>query len=428
MMVEQANWYRVSAGPREVTEPLTDRIEADVAIVGGGFTGLSAALELAKRGYRTVVLESKTIGWGASGRNGGQIATAYNPSMAQLSNWVGKEGAKNLWDMAQEAKDLIRQRVDTHGIDCDLKSGTVIGALKPRHERELRETLAEWGDDYGYQDARWVDKGEIGSLVDCPRYTSGVFDGGGGHLHPLNYAQGLAKAAQEAGAQLFENSEVIDVSTGANPSVTTNQGRVDARYVILAGNAYLPALGAQSERIVRSRIMPVGTYIIATEPLDESTAHRLMGADAAVLDCNFVLNYYRLSADRRMLFGGKVSYSQLEPPNLAASLRRTMVHYLPSTADLDIEYCWGGNVAITINRTPHFGRLADNVYFAHGFSGHGVALTGMAGLLMAEAIAGTAERFDVFARIPHRAFPGGQALRMPALVLAMIWYRLRDLL
>ncbi|MEO1248782.1 MAG: FAD-binding oxidoreductase, partial [Pseudomonadota bacterium] len=283
-------------------------------------------------------------------------------------------------------------------------------------------------DDYGYQDARWVDNGEIGSLVDCPRYTAGVFDGGGGHLHPLNYAQGLAQAAQDAGAMLFENSEVTDVSLGANPSVTTDKGRVDARYVILAGNAYLPALGAQSEQVVRSRIMPVGTYIIATEPLDESAAQRLMGADAAVLDCNFVLNYYRLSADRRMLFGGKVSYSQMEPPNLAASLRRTMVHYLPSTADLDIEYCWGGNVAITINRTPHFGRLADNVYFAHGFSGHGVALTGMAGLLMAEAIAGTAERFDVFTRIPHRAFPGGQALRMPALVLAMIWYRLRDLL
>lgn len=427
-MVQQTNWYRVSARPRDITEPLTDRIETDVAIVGGGFTGLSAALELAKRGYRTVVLESKTVGWGASGRNGGQIATAYNPSMAQLSKWVGKEGANSLWDMAQEAKALIRQRVDTYGIDCDLKSGTVIGALKPRHERELREMLAEWGDDYGYQDARWVAKGEIGNLVDCPRYISGVFDGGGGHLHPLNYAQGLAKAAQDAGTLLFENSQVTDISLGANPSVTTEKGRVDARYVILAGNAYLPALGAQSERAVRSRIMPVGTYIIATEPLDEAAAQRLMGADAAVLDCNFVLNYYRLSADRRMLFGGKVSYSQLEPPNLAASLRRTMVHYLPSTADLDIEYCWGGNVAITINRTPHFGRLADNVYFAHGFSGHGVALTGLAGLLMAEAIAGTAERFDVFTRIPHRAFPGGQALRMPALVLAMIWYRLRDLL
>jgi len=427
-MVQDTNWYRVSANPRQITQPLTESIEADVAIVGGGFTGLSAALELSKRGYTAVVLEAETVGWGASGRNGGQIATAYNPSMAQLAGWIGRDGAQDLWNMAQEAKALIHARVKDHGIACDLKSGTVIGALKKRHENELQDMLDEWSGDYGYQDARWIDRNEIAQMVDCPRYTAGVYDGGGGHLHPLNYAQGLAQAAQDAGARIFENSAVTDISTGKNPSVSTAGGRVDAQFVILAGNAYLPALGAASERTVRSRIMPVGTYIIATEPIEEAAAKLLMGADAAVLDCNFVLNYYRLSADRRMLFGGKVSYSQLQPPNLAASLRNTMVHYLPGTADLKIEYCWGGNVAITMNRTPHFGRLSENIFFAHGFSGHGVALTGMAGLLMAEAVAGTAERFDVFARIPHRAFPGGQALRMPALVLAMVWYRLRDLL
>lgn len=396
--------------------------------MGGGFTGLSAALELAQKGYKTVLLEAQSVGWGASGRNGGQIATAYNPSMAEIARWVGNENANHLWSMAQEAKALIEQRVSAHDIDCDLKPGTFIGALKQRHVTDLKGMLAEWNDDYAYGQARWVEPSDVGAIVDCPAYEGGVFDEGGGHLHPLNYALGLASAAQKAGALLFENSPVEELTEGAMPTVKTSQGRVRAKHVILAGNAYLPALNKITERTVRSHVMPVGTYIIATEPLELERAQSLLGADSAVLDCNFVLNYYRLSGDRRMLFGGKVNYSQVPVPNLAASLRSTMVHYLPNTQDLAIDYCWGGNVAITINRTPHFGRIGNNIYFAHGFSGHGVALTGIAGKLMAEAIAGTAERFDVFARLPHNPFPGGQLLRMPALVLAMAWYRLRDML
>lgn len=427
-MVLEQNWYQTSAPGRKAAPALEGSVDADVAIIGGGYTGLSAALELTRRGYRAVLLEAETIGWGASGRNGGQVATAYNPSMAQIARWVGKTDARNLWDMAQEAKHLLHNRVADHAIDCDLKPGTLTGALKQRHIPELRAMLEEWNDDYDYGEARWVERGDIGAIVDCPSYLAGVFDSGAGHIHPLKYARGLAGATEAAGAIIHENSAVTGITHGTRPIVTTERGRVTADHVILAANAYLPRLSRETDRLAGSRIMPVGTFIIATEPLDEDHARTLMGADAAVLDCNFVLNYYRLSADRRMLFGGRVNYSQLPETRLAERLQKTMVSYLPSTADLKVEYCWGGNVAITINRFPHFGRLDSNIFFAHGFSGHGVALTGLAGKLMAEAVAGTAERFDVFARVPHSPFPGGRALRTPALVLATAWYRLRDIL
>lgn len=422
------NWYQTSAPPRGPSPALAGEIKADVAIIGGGYTGLSAALELAKRGYRAVVLEAENVGWGASGRNGGQIASAYNPLMAEIATWVGRDDARHLWDMAQEAKALLRGRIAEHDIACDLKQGTLTGALKARHVSELRTQLREWSQEYGYDQARWIDRRDIGAMVDCPAYLGGLYDGEGGHLHPLKYASGLAKAAEKAGAVIYENTPVTRIEHGARPKAITHNGHVTADHLILAGNAYLPPLSPQSERQTSACIMPVGTYIIATEPMDPSHARQVMGADAAVVDCNFVLNYYRLSADRRMLFGGRVNYSQLPETRLAERLQKTMIGYLPATAGLKVDYCWGGNVAITINRFPQFGRIGGNVFFAQGFSGHGVALTGLAGTLMAEAVAGTAERFDIFARVPHRPFPGGRALRMPALVLATAWYRLRDIL
>ena len=425
------SWYAASADIPPLRPPLAGETRCDVAVVGGGFTGLSAALTLAERGYDVVLLEARRIGWGASGRNGGQIVTAYNRSMEEIAGLVGPEDARRLWDMGEESKDILRDRVARHGIDCDLKWGYLLAALKRRHLAELHETAAEWAS-YGYHFARMVTRSDVRSLVGAPRYVGGLLDSGSGQLHPLKYALGLAEAAKAAGVRIHEDSAVdrLDRNGAASDGAVlhTDGGSVRADFIVLAGNAYLPALSPDIDTTLRPAIMPTATYMIATEPLDPERAERVLPSDLAVADVNFVLNYYRLSADRRMLFGGGVSYSTLERPGLANALARRMTHYLPDMEGARIDHVWGGNVAITLNRLPHFGRAAPNVFFAHGFSGHGVALTGLAGQLLAEAVAGAAERFDVFARIPHRPFPGGRLLRMPALVLAMMWYRLRDLL
>ena len=423
------SWYAASARPWTPRPPLTGEAETDVAVVGGGFTGLSSALELAERGYRVTLLEAARIGFGASGRNGGHIATGYNPSMAAIERLVGREDAGHLWQLYEGSKALIAQRVARHRIDCDLRWGYLLAAVKPRHQRALAGTLTEWRERYGYPYGRLLDRDETRAMVDSPRYVGGLFDEGGGQLHPLNYALGLAGAAEAAGARLHEGTAVVDVTPGDRPVCRTPQGRLRARVgVVLAGNAYLHPPSPAARRIMRARIMPVGTYMIATEPLGAARARALIPADVAVADLMFVLNYYRLSADRRLLFGGLVNYSGVERAGLMRRLRRTMLHYFPGLADLAVDHAWGGNVAITRNRLPHLGRLDRNILFAQGFSGNGVALTGMAGRVMAEALAAGAERFDVFARLPHGRFPGGRALRVPALVLAMAWLRLRDLL
>ena len=348
--------------------------------------------------------------------------------MCLINTDIGDDGARQLWDMGGEAKTILRDRVQRHAIDCDLKWGYLLAAIKPRHLKHLSETGEEWAR-YGYDGARLLGRDEMPTLVGSPRYIGGLLDAGGGQIHPLKYALGLARAAEAAAVRIYESSPVTRMDTGGGDVIAhTPSGTVRAQHAVLAGNAYLPAISDAVGRSVRPTIMPVGTYIIATEPLAPDRAERVLPADIAVADVNFVLNYYRLSSDRRMLFGGGVSYSTLEGPGLARTLARRMTHYLPDLAGARIDYAWGGNVAITINRLPHFGRAGPNVFFAQGFSGHGVTLTGLAGQLMADAVAGTAERFDVFARIPHRPFPGGRLLRMPALVLAMLWYRLRDLL
>jgi gamma-glutamylputrescine oxidase len=418
------SYYAATAVGAPDCPHLAGAVETDVCVVGAGYTGLSAALNLAEKGYSVAVLEAARIGWGASGRNGGQICSGYAPSMKKIEGWVGRDDARKLWTLAEEAKAIIGERVQRHAIPCDLKPGYFLGATKPGHLDGLRREVDMLARDYGYGAARIVQRGDVGQYVASDAYHGGMFDAGGGHLHPLNYCLGLARAALAAGVRIFEESPVQRIETGERPAAHTAQGAVRARYLLLCGNAYLGDLVPA----IRRKVMPVGTYVAATEPLGENRARALVPSDAAISDTKFVLDYYRLSADRRLLFGGRVSYTTLPPAGLELAMRRSMLAVLPQTADLKFTHVWGGNVAITVERTPHIGRLdgAGNVYFAHGFSGMGVALTGIAGKVLAEAVAGTAERLDLFARLPHTSFFGGKMLRMPTLALAMTWFRLRD--
>jgi gamma-glutamylputrescine oxidase len=416
------SYYAATAIGAPDCPALEGPVEADVCVIGAGYTGVSTALNLAERGYSVVVLEAARIGWGASGRNGGQICSGYSPSMRKIAGWVGIEDAKRLWDMAEEAKAIIRDRVARHGIPCDLKPGYLLGAAKPQDLDELKAEIDLLHQRHGYNEARLVSRDDIRSLVATDIYHGGMYDAGGGHLHPLNYNLGLARAAITAGAKIFEGSRVERIDFAARPTAHTASGSVTARHLVLCGNAYMGDLVPS----IRRKIMPVGTYIATTQTLGDNRARALIPSDAAISDTKFVLDYYRLTADHRLLFGGRVSYTTLPPANLGQAMRRTMLSVYPELTDVTFERVWGGNVAITVERTPHIGRLGGNVYFAHGFSGMGVALTGVAGKVIAEAIAGTAERFDVFARLPHTTFHGGKLLRTPMLALAMLWYRMRD--
>lgn len=417
------SYYTASAQPFTPLAPLTERLDGDVAVIGAGISGLSCALHLAERGYRVVILEAARVGWGASGRNGGQLCPGYACDIDKLAAQLGLADARRLWALSVEAVDLTRALIDRHAIACDLKPGLLYAAIKPRQQAALAQWQHRLAEQYDYSATELWQREQLCEHIDSPRYIGGLYDARGGHLHPLNYTQGLATAALRAGVSIYEDTLAVRITPGAQPVVHTAQGQVRCRHLVLCGNAYLGNLAPA----IRSRIMPVGTYIIATAPLGDR-ANTLIRNDMAIADCNFVLDYFRLSADRRLLFGGLVSYSTLPPPNLQAALRRRMRRVFPQLADVAITHAWGGFVAITSNRAPHFGRIADNIYFAHGYSGHGLALTGLAGKLLAEAIAGTAERFDVFTRIQHTPFPGGRLLRTPLLVLAMAYFRLRDLL
>ncbi len=405
---------------------------ADVVVVGGGIAGISSALHLAKRGYRVALLEARFVGYGASGRSGGQTIFGLAVSQKSLKAQVGREDAQRLFEMSIDALDCTQSLIAEYGIDCDYHANHVHVATKSRHLQELKEWIDELHDEYDYGSTSLLDRDELQAHVRSDRYLGGLLDTRSGHLHPLKYTLGLARAAEREGVKIFENTEVLRYESrpsangapGGAVTVHTANGTLHCAHLILCGNAYL---GRVSPPLAR-RILGVGTYMIATEPVDPARLHALLPSNAAIADINWILDYFRLSADHRVLFGGRVSYSALQPRHLSESMRQRMVRVFPSLADVKVDYTWGGYLDITMSRAPDFGRLEPNVFFLQGFSGHGMSLTGLGGKLIAEAVAGTAERFDVFTRIPHRDFPGGALFRRPSLVAAMLYYRLRDLL
>ena len=423
------SYYVATARRDQVFAPLAADTGCDVAVVGGGLAGLSAAIDLRRRGFDVVLLEARELGFGASGRNGGQAIHGLACDPETIERQLGLEAARQVWAMSIEALDLLRQRMAEPDIACEWRSGYLGLATSARKGRALHDWAERTEKVYGYA-LRRIAPAEIGRWIASPRYHSGIHDPRSGHLHPLKYTLGLARAAAAAGVRIHEQTAVRTLVPGARPALRTATGEVRARQILLAGNVYLHGVAPMLE----PRIMPVGTYIACSEVLESALAGSLIPSGAAACDTNFVLDYFRPTADRRLLYGGRVSYSTRTPGDLAEGMRRRMVQTFPQLAATRVEYAWGGFVDITLNRAPDFGRLpavdgaGPNVYYLQGFSGHGLALTGLAGRLVAEAMAGDAGRFDIFARLRHRPFPGGARLRTPALVLGMAWYRLRDML
>lgn len=423
--------YYAATAQRDAPHPaLAGDTDCDVAVVGGGLAGLSAALDLRRKGLDVVLLEARELGFGASGRNGGQAIHGLACEQGVIEDQLGLDEAKRIWGMSIEALDLLRQRIGEHGIACDWQDGYLGLATSERKGRDLAVWAERMASVYGYEMAR-IEPKDIARWISSPKFHSGVHDPRSGHLHPLKYTLGLARAAAAASVRIFEGTTVQSLRQGSPAELRTPQGTVRAKRVLLAGNVYLHGIAPQLEQ----RIMPVGTYIACSETLAPEVADQLIPSRSAVCDTNFVLDYFRTTADNRMLYGGRVSYSTVTPTHLADSMRQRMVRTFPQLARSRVEFAWGGFVDISMNRAPDFGRLpavgpggTQNIYYLQGFSGHGLALTGLAGRLVAEAMAGDASRFDVFARLRHRTFPGGALLRTPALVLGMAWYRLRDML
>jgi gamma-glutamylputrescine oxidase len=416
-----ASYYAATANSATARSELQDNKQVDVCVIGAGYTGLSTALFLLEKGYSVAVLEAAKVGFGASGRNGGQIVNSYSRDLDSIERTASAAAAKLIGEMAFEGSRIIRERVARYDIQCDLKDGGVFAAFNQKQMHHLETQKALW-ERYGYQHLELLDDRGIRQVVACDRYIGGMLDKHGGHIHPLNLALGEAAAVESLGGTIHEHSPVIRIERDETPLVHTPKGTVRAKFVVVAGNAYLgnlvPELAAKS--------MPCGTQVIATEPLSEELAHSLLPQDYCVEDCNYLLDYYRLAADKRLIYGGGVVYGARDPADIESIIRPKMLKTFPQLEKVKIDYAWTGNFLLTLSRLPQVGRLGSNIYYSQGCSGHGVTYTHVAGKVIAEALSGQAERFDAFASLPHYPFPGGQRLQVPLSALGAMYYNLRD--
>ncbi|QDQ26172.1 FAD-binding oxidoreductase [Chitinimonas arctica] len=417
------SYYAASCPEARQSRPaLADELEVDVVIVGAGYTGLYTALNLAEAGLSVAILEASRVGWGASGRNGGQIILGFSCDMAPFEATLGLGGARRVWGLIQDAAGEIRRRIADHGIACDLAEGHLWTSVQQRRVKLLTDWQEEAAKKWGYRSLHFIPKSEIPRHIGSDRYQAALLDSSGGHLHPLKYVHGLARAAEGRGVRIFEQTKACRYSeTAEGVVVETERGRVRAGKLVLACNAYIDRLDSRLQR----KVLPVGTYMIATEPLDESLASSLLPSGHAVSDNQFILDYFRLSADRRLLFGGKCTYTGRTPSRLAEGMRQDMLKVFPQLREARISHAWGGHIDITVPRTPDFGR-AGNVYWAQGFSGHGLVPTCVAGRVLAEAIRGDQAHLDLFMALRNPDIPGGERLGGLLQVVGMSYYRLRD--
>lgn len=413
------SWYAASAQPLQEFPSAKGALKFDIAIIGAGFSGLSSALHLSELGYKVCVLDAHRVGWGASGRNGGQVGSGMRIGQDELEGLVGFDRAKQAFDIGVAAADLVRDLIRQHKIDCAYKDGTIEALHRKRYDEETRRYVEMMHEKYDYTSMSYLTPEEMREKVGSPNYSAGGLDTKCGHLHPLNYARGLAKAALKAGAEIFEMSRVTSVESG---KIKTQDAEISADKIILACNGYLGGLDGN----VADRVMPINNFIIATEPLSDEMCKSLIRDGEAVYDSRFVVNYFRISEDNRMLFGGGENYSYKFPSDITKTVRKPMLQVYPQLESAKIDYAWGGTLAITYKRLPHFEFRKDGIINISGYSGSGVHMATIAGKIVAEAVDGQMARFDLISQLPTPKFPGGAALRWPLLPLALTWYAMRD--
>lgn len=419
-MTEHVKSYYAATAHRQDARPaLAGTESAEVCVIGAGFTGINAALELAERGVSVIVLEAVRVGFGASGRNGGQIVNGYSRDLDVISARYGEKAGRVIGGLANEGGDIIRARAEKYAIDCDVRPGMLITAFSARQMRALEHHVKTWAG-FGFDQFELLDKSGLAPHVTTQRYVGGLLDRRGGHIHPLNLVQGEAAAFESLGGRIFEGSPVVSVDM-ENAVVRTAAGEVRAKTVLVCGNAYLAGVLPSLEH----RVMPVSTQVLATEPLGEEAA-RLLPSNVCVEDANYVLDYFRRTAEGRILYGGGIVYGGSDPASIKAKILPNMLKTFPSLKDAKIDYAWSGNFALTLTRFPQIGKLAPKVYFSHGDSGHGVTTTHLLARLLAESVTGDNARFDVFAGLPYFPFPGGKMFRVPLTVAGSWWYRARD--
>ena len=416
------SYYAATANWHTSYPKLEERFTVDVCVIGGGFSGVSTALELSERGYKVALLEARKIGWGASGRNGGQLIRGIGEEPEQFRQQIGEQGVAAIHQMGFDAVELVRQRIKKYDIQCDLKMGYMDVAIKPKHLTSIRSEYDLLKKYHYPHELTWVEQSDMQAFVGSQRYIGGLVDKGSGHLHPLNLCLAEARIAEQLGTRIFEYSPVVKINKGNKPEVITEHGAVHADFLVLAGNAYMGGLVPE----IGGKVLPAGSYILGTEPLPEPLWQSLIPKDMAICDASVTLDYFRLSADKRLLFGGMCNYSGRDPKSITAALRPKMLRVFPQLKNTSIEFEWGGMIGIGANRMPQVGRITPNIYYAQAYSGHGVNATHMAGRVLADAITGQSERFDVFNGIKHITFPGGQYFRSPLLALGMLWYRMKE--
>jgi gamma-glutamylputrescine oxidase len=415
------SYYAASANPVPQRPALLGETETDVCIIGAGYTGLSTALFLLENGFKVSIVEAAKVGFGASGRNGGQIVNSYSRDIDVIERTVGPKQAQLMGQMAFEGGRIIRERIAKYDIKCDLKDGGVFAAFTPKQMKHLEAQKKLW-ERFGHTQLEIMDAQRIREVVKTENYIGGMLDMSGGHIHPLNLALGEAAAVESLGGVIYEQSPAVRIERGANPVVHTPEGRVKAKFIVVAGNAYLGNLVPE----LAAKTMPCGSQVVATEPLSEDVAKSLLPQDYCVEDCNYLLDYFRLTGDRRLIYGGGVVYGAKDPANIEAMIRPMMLKTFPQLKNVKIDYAWTGNFLLTLSRLPQVGRIGDNIYYSQGCSGHGVTYTHLAGKILAEALRGQAERFDAFGSLPHYPFPGGRLFRVPFTAMGAWYYSLRD--